>query len=95
MEGMTTQEIFDRVKSVLAAVSQQSGLTSDIIRSDTNLILDLGLTSVTFLELAIELESRLPIEEFPLQEYIDQENERGDNGFDVQSLLETCRRLIS
>ncbi len=94
MNFIDTHEIVDRVKAVLVKVSYQLDLTAEAIQPETNLILDLGLTSLTFIDLAVELEDRLSINEFPLQEFIDQENERGEVGFRVKALVEFCQQIV-
>lgn len=86
---MGQDEVYSTVRSVLAGLTK----AEVEIGPQTNVLTELGLTSLTLVDLTLALEDALRLEEFPLQDWIDRENERGEEGFRVASIVETCRQV--
>lgn len=85
-----TEEL-TRVAAAVLAVADGSGFEVSDIEGDTNLITEIGLTSLSLVDLALELELRMGLSEFPIQQWIDEENAKGDVGFTLASLAAKCR----
>jgi acyl carrier protein len=64
------------------------------ITADSHLLLDVGLTSLKFVDLTLSLEKAFGFDEFPIQEWIDLEQSLGDRGFRVQALVDACVQLF-
>lgn len=81
--------------AVRAALQQTLPLGLQItICPTTSLVDDLGLDSLRFVDLALAIERQLGIEDFPMQDWYDEECRRGQEGFTVGSLVLTCQRCI-
>ena len=57
-------------------------------------LLDLGLDSLSFVDLSVALEDALAIAEFPMQAWADSEAERVGPRFTCGSLLQACVPLV-
>jgi len=94
-EAWSDQRVLDAVSAILARLSAQKAGSVPTIGPDSSLTGDLGLTSLELVDLALDLEATLPFDEFPMQEWIDQENERESSCFTVGSLVTLCQALIA
>ena len=86
---MEQPHIFQALCGILAELC---GLPLDDVRAESHLLLDLGLTSLKFIDLTLALEKKFGFE-FPLQDWVDAQQERGDDAFRVASLLQMCECL--
>lgn len=88
-----TEQIADAVHAaivdVLGAIPARVA-----VEPDTSLAA-LGFDSLSMLELAVALEQRLGIKEFPMQRWADAESTRTANRFTVGSLTATCSALLT
>ena len=91
---MTREAIFNTVRDVLLALVKNRNEPIEI-RPQTSLIRDLGLTSLTMVDLTLALEEAFELDEFPMQAWVDQELLRGEQGFGVASLVESCAVLVA
>ncbi|MDH5675261.1 MAG: acyl carrier protein [Myxococcales bacterium] len=60
-----------------------------------SLVDDLGLTSLQMVDLTLALEDAFDLDEFPMQDWVEQETQRGEEGFSVASLVDACAELLS
>jgi acyl carrier protein len=63
------------------------------LRPETSL-LELGLDSLTAVDLTVALEEALGITEFPIQDWADSEASREEPRFTLGALVATCEELI-
>jgi acyl carrier protein len=85
-------DTFLRIRDVLAALS---AVPPCDIHPECHLLLDLGLTSLKFVDLTIGLERSFGFAEFPLQDWLDEEQQRDAEGFRLSSLMAICEHLRS
>ena len=90
---MTPQHVFETVCKLLGTFVD--ALPSDRITPATSIVHDLGMTSLKMVDMTLALEDAFQIEEFPIQDWIDGEAQKGEGGFAVQSLVDECVRLIN
>ena len=88
-----TAQIFHQVKQIVSELIEGRCSANDITWDMC--LIELGLDSLTLVDLAGALEDALGIHEFPLQEWADAEACRRDNAFTIGSLVETCSRLVA
>jgi acyl carrier protein len=81
------------VVRVIADVIRDQGRSLTAVNDDASL-LDLGLDSLTMIDLAVALEDALGIQEFPLQQWADLEAARNEPRFTVGALVAACRALV-
>ena len=62
---------------------------------DTLMIEDLGLDSLCFVDLTLALEERLGLDEFPMQQWADQEGRKKGPKFTVNALARRCAELVA
>lgn len=88
------------ITEIICGVLQRFGAEvcySVPVGSSTSLIDDIGLTSLRFVDLTVELEDALGIPEFPMQVWIDDEMRLapGTRRFTVGSLVSRCCVLLA
>lgn len=88
-------EIMSRVLVALARAGELEGLTAEDIPLSANLFKDLGFTSLQIVDVGLCIEAALGIEELPLQDWIDDQSARVEDGFTVRSLIEHCTAVMS
>jgi acyl carrier protein len=86
-------EAMSCVQYVLAQVLLDNGRASKEITWESSLIDDLGLDSLDFVDLTLELESAFCMEEFPMQQWVDAEKVKKQNRFTVASLAKACLKV--
>jgi acyl carrier protein len=69
------------------------GITRTSIVPESLLIEELGVDSLKFVELTVGLEAALALEEFPMQQWIDERMSR-DQPLTVQALVSVCDQLL-
>lgn len=89
---MSEQEVFEKLVSVLDDLGQGDFARSEI-RRETSLDRDLGLSSLSVVDLTLALEATFGFEEFPMQSWADAETGKGAQGFLVGSLVDMCVKL--
>jgi acyl carrier protein len=87
---MTTSAI---VFSVLRQLASRVGYPPDDIGPDTSLTDEMGLDSLMFVELMLDLEDALGLAAFPMREWADRQRALGSTAFKVSSLVEACTGL--
>lgn len=85
----------DTVWDVLRSVAHSPHVSANIPPLSANLFTDLGITSFELVDLAVALERRLGIDEFPLQDWLDGEAALGIDGYTVHSLVVACQRVAT
>lgn len=95
MDTSAQHRVFEIVRRELARIVREQGLelVTDIGMA-TCLTADLGLDSISFVEVAVTLEKALELDELPLNAWSDQESERDEPRFTVGSLVELCQRHL-
>lgn len=93
MERSTGLEwVADAVIAALGRIdARTTGLT---LRPETSLVEDLGLDSVRFIELTLELEQVLELDELPIQRWSDQEAARAGARYTLRSLTAFCAECV-
>ena len=92
---MDQEAALDVVRNVLSRLVDKPDFDAATLSAETCVITELGLTSLELIDLTVALEDELMIEEFPLQDWIDQENQRGAEGFRINSIVDICMRIAS
>ena len=95
MDASIQRRVFEIVRCELARIAQEQRLerVADIGMA-TSLTADLGLDSISFIEVAVALEKALEVDELPLGAWSDLESERDEPRFTVGSLVELCQRQL-
>jgi len=95
MDASTQHRVFEIVRRELARIVREQGSerVADIGMA-TSLTADLGLDSISFIEVAVSLEKALAVDELPLNAWSDRESERDEPRFTVGSLVELCQRHL-
>ena len=88
-----SSEVFLRVRGVIVKLLEHDGITDADIELDTKLV-DLGLDSLTIVDVVVAIEKELGLEQFPLQQWADIEAAREQDGFRLSSIVETCLCLL-
>jgi acyl carrier protein len=81
-------ETFVRVVNAITRVVRS--VRFEDISPSTSLTDDLAFDSMKFVDLTVALEENLAIPEFPMQDWIDAENNQGGRAFTVASLVAAC-----
>lgn len=90
------EHVRNMVRDALAElVAPDLGFVSSTITTDMSIFEDLGLDSLTMVDLTLVLEEKLSIPEFPMQAWADAESTRAGRRYTVGSLVEWCSRLLS
>jgi acyl carrier protein len=84
-------ETFEIVARALLRVTM-AGVTRESIVPGSRIVEDLGVDSLRFVELTVALESALRIDEFPMQQWVD-ERVSLDQPLSVESLVAVCSQL--
>lgn len=93
---MTREHVTRSVLGLVAALAAELGYRGPAISSGVSLLDDIGLTSIKFIDLTVDLEDLLQIEEFPMQRWIDEQAMLDEETrFTVGSLVEECLRVVS
>lgn len=95
IKGKYAGEMFEKVKAILTEQLEKEQSTFDTIVWESSLIEDLGMTSLSFVDLTIAIEKRLGIAEFTMQDWLDEESIRKVKRFTVGSLVFKCIDIIS
>jgi acyl carrier protein len=86
------ESLFDLVRLELVKVAMTE-VTADDIGPDSLLIEELGVDSLSFVDLALALEDLLEVDEFPMQAWVD-ECVSHDQPLTVGSLVAACDQLV-
>lgn len=89
---MNQATAFETVRDLVAQITS-TPIDPTEIGPSTSLVLDLGLTSLKIVDLTLALEEAFGLDEFPIQEWMDRESAKKEQGFAVQSLVAECDRL--
>lgn len=92
-DAASERALFELVCAQLLALSS-CDLSSTALSEHTKLVEDLGLDSLKFVDLTVNLEDALGIAELPMQEWIDAELEAG-RSLTVGALIAVCRAATS
>jgi acyl carrier protein len=85
------ERIFAAVRSELLRVCSEQNPDFDAdIRLDSSLVADLGLDSLSLVEVVVGLEQALQIEHLPLDALRDRASRHGGESFTVESLVNLC-----
>jgi hypothetical protein len=84
--------VFERVRFALGQVDGR--ILRRELAPGMSLIDDLGIDSIRFVALALELEDALGIENFPIQSWADGEYSRTGKRFTLASLVERCTTCL-
>lgn len=71
---MDSEQLIAAIRDQLIAL-EIDGLDATDIHPETRLIEDLGMDSLLFIDLTVALEEVLELDEFPMQEWVDQQRE--------------------
>lgn len=86
------QTALHHIRALVAELSAAE-LRAESIREEDSL-LELGMDSLRMVDLTIELEDRLQVKEFPIQQWADSEAERKGARFTVGSLAQAFDLLM-
>jgi acyl carrier protein len=89
-EVLDQASIVSTLRSVLTPLVREVGLTPDDIHADSSLIEDLQLDSLRFVDLMGAIASAFDLDEFPMQVWVDSEQDRDGKRFTVGSLADSC-----
>jgi acyl carrier protein len=81
------------VEQVLVRILEERNGGMSKVRRDVSLI-ELGLDSLTMIDLAVGIEEVLGIAEFPIQAWADYEASREQPRYTMLSLIVACERLL-
>jgi acyl carrier protein len=87
------RSLLRKVCRSVAGVLPDSGIDPNQLSGEDSL-LQLGLDSLTLVDLAVDLERSLGIDTFPLQSWADAEAAREKSGFTIGALADTCFELL-
>lgn len=73
-------------------VSSLRSLTGADLRGDMHLVDDIGLDSMSFVDLTVSIESAFGIAEFPMQDWLDRRYEL-DEPITLEALARACHAL--
>jgi acyl carrier protein len=79
-------EMMTRLQQVINRVLSAAGRTAVKLHPGLSLVDDLGMDSVMFIDLTLEVESQFRITAFPMQAWADVEAQRKSDRFTVASL---------
>jgi acyl carrier protein len=89
---MDDKEVFERVRKELVTLMDTPGNDARSITMESDLIADLGLDSLKFVDLTVALEDTFRVDCFPMQEWVDSCIDRGVR-LTVRGLVEACTKL--
>ena len=96
MSPSNRQQVFEIVRGELARIVREQSPDFDAdIGMDTLLTADLGLDSISFIEVAVALEKALCVDELPLGSWTERESDRDGQRFTVASLVDLCTEHLS
>jgi acyl carrier protein len=82
-------------RAVIAALGRvDARLSEAALRPELSLVDDLGLDSVRFIELTLEIEQALGLDELPLQRWSDLEAARAGERYTIRSLIAFCAECL-
>jgi len=87
------RDLFDRVREVLLSLEIEELGEADI-QPEANLIDDIGLDSLRFVDLTVNLEEALGIPVFPMQEWVDLQVEH-ERPLTVAELVAVCEAVVA
>ena len=87
---MTRQQIEALVLQQIITLSQRVAPPID----PTPRLVDLGIDSLRLMELTGDLERALAVPRLPIEDWLDQEAARGEDGFRVASLVSLCAETV-
>lgn len=88
---MNEHQMIERLSQMMSALPELNVRAPDVCAERS--LLELGLDSLSFVQLAVAIEEALGIEEFPLQQWADAEAARGGPQFTCGSLARMCLEL--
>lgn len=91
MDAAAKNQVFDIVRRELDRIRREQAPDCDVeIRMESSLTADLGLDSISLVEVIVALERALQIDQLPLASWSDRESDRDDERFTVASLVNLC-----
>jgi acyl carrier protein len=88
-------EVEKVVTLIVARLAADLGRDATEIGPDTSLIDDVGLDSLKFVDLTMAIEELLEMGVFPMQEWVDAEQDRmAPHRFTIRSLSAACLRAL-
>jgi acyl carrier protein len=94
-EVLDTESLVSTLRSILAPLVKEVGLTADDIHVDSSLIEDLLLDSLRFVDLMGAIAAAFDLDEFPMQAWVDSEQDRDGKRFTVSSLADACKSELA
>jgi acyl carrier protein len=91
----SSEELYEIVKAEVLKILDKDSRALQPIGWSTSLVDDLGLDSLEFIDLTLGLEAALELEQFPMQDWADDEIERSEQRFTFASLVGACSRALS
>lgn len=91
-EHATDSDLFAGVMRALRIVER--GLCAKHIGLDMSLVTDLGIDSIRLVDLTFALQDCVGIEDFPTQQWVDDEMRKDGARFTVRSLVEHCEACL-
>lgn len=86
----TRDEVLRVIIGEIARLRHDGAGRSDDIRPESSLVLDLGIDSISMIEVAAAIEGALKIQELSLRTWRDREAERVGPRYTVGSLVDLC-----
>lgn len=91
MSASAQNQVFEIVRRELNRIRREQAPDFDLdIRMESSLTADLGLDSISLVEVIVALEHALQIDQLPLATWSDRESDRDDQRFTVASLVNLC-----
>jgi acyl carrier protein len=81
------------VLDVLKETAVRVGYAPDKLRMETSLVHDMGLDSVDFMGLTVDLEDALALDSFPMEAWVERQKATREPPFAVRDLVEFCTAL--
>jgi acyl carrier protein len=90
-----TCELYETVKAEVLRILDSAWHASNVVVPSTSLMDDLGFDSLKLIDLTLALEAALQVDEFPMQDWADEEAEKSGGRFTLASLVEACARAMA
>lgn len=85
--------VAERVTAVIRSLGLPGVAEMDVTKA-SRLVEDLGLDSLRFVDLTMALERELGLDEFPMQEWVDDQLER-DEVMTLGGLVRACEQVVA
>jgi acyl carrier protein len=95
------ESLFEKIRSILRTLlsdmHQEEALQQILsaMSMETSLVEDMDIDSMRFVDLTVALEKELNLPEFPMQDWVDEEEIKQDKRYTVRSLVDYCLKLLS